>query len=134
MIPAFLITGRKKGVKEPHAFTPEKEQTTPEVVFAPERNILPKNLLFIGDRLHSQHEVKNMRQPDDNKDNAGNPDAFSGHHEKAESHQQRHGTDDGNLCRPQHAAVFYKRIKVLLIKLCPEKRITVRIFSRISGL
>lgn len=34
LIPAFLITGRKKGVKEPHAFTPEKEQTTPEVVFA----------------------------------------------------------------------------------------------------
>ena len=46
------------------------------------------------DRLHTQQEIENMCKPDDSKDDAGNPEAFSGHHEKTESHQQRHGADD----------------------------------------
>ena len=46
------------------------------------------------DRLHTQQEIENMCKPDDSKDDAGNPEAFSGQHEKTESHQQRHGADD----------------------------------------
>lgn len=73
------------------------------------------------DRLHTQQEIENMCKPDDNKDDAGNPEAFSGHHEKNESHQQRHGDDDRNLCGPHHSAVFYKGFQMLVIELGPQK-------------
>ena len=34
------------------------------------------------ERFHAKQEVENMCKPDDSKDDAGNPEAFSGHHEK----------------------------------------------------
>ena len=76
---------------------------------------LIKNWSFIGNRLHKQQEINNMCKPDDSKNHAWDPDTFSGHHEKSESHQQRHCADNRDLSRAQHAAVFHKGVQMLLI-------------------
>ena len=64
-----------------------------------------------------------MCKPDDSKDHAGNPDAFSGHHEKSESHKQRNGADDRDLSRAQHAAIFHKGVQMLFIQTCFQEPI-----------
>ena len=60
------------------------------------------------DRLHAQCEVQDVGQPDDSKNDAGDPKVFPGHHEKSEAHQQRHGAYDGYLSRTQHGERFVK--------------------------
>lgn len=64
-----------------------------------------------------------MCKPDDRKDRAGNPDAIPCHHEKSESHQQRHGAYDRDLGRPQHAAIFHKGVQMLFIQTCFQEPI-----------
>ena len=73
------------------------------------------------DCLHTQQKIEDMCKPDDSKDDAGNPEAFSGHHEKTESHQQRNGADDRNLGRQHHSAAFYEGFQMLLIELGSQK-------------
>ena len=64
-----------------------------------------------------------MCKPDDRQDRAGNPYAFSRHHEKPESHQQRHSADNRYFGRAQHAPIFHKGVQMLLIQTCLQEPI-----------
>ena len=53
--------------------------------------------------LDPEHEINDMADPDDGKNDAGHHHIRPHHHKKADSHHQRHRDDDAEFGLHRHA-------------------------------